>query len=268
MNNAKVIRDISRFCNFETRVVPVGENPQKMARLFNIEGKKVLNIAGYGGYALWLLLEGAQHVTSLDVSRRTISQNENIRGSIKTLSYEEQQEILSHPYCSFSLREKIRLSREMSEDDDDDGIEYFFSKLKTRGVDTYRKGFPHLASKRKYKILQQRLQEDVWCIERAELLEFLTKQEENSFEVIYSSSVRNYVKYRIPNWKNFSWEDDYNAPLANQAYRVLADNGYFVEAVIPEDSWDFPQDRFEGEAWKKFEIIDRVKKDGYQIAQK
>ena len=218
-------------------------------------GKDVLSVAAYG-YPLVFLAAGAERVFSFDVLRRQLDWNYFLRGTILALDYSTTRTLISkrpkvQDSCFFldAVTQIAEQTPEVPLQKIRDNFFYLSSAALANPT-----CYPYLETESTYSHLQEKVRAGCWEICHSELLglsEHPAFDKTRRFDVIYISSIRNYVfrdcyKYGRGEKAFFA---EYDAPLADFLTTALSENGMLYEALIhdPEMSrFPFQQSLYPG----------------------
>lgn len=223
---------------------PYNESPREISDIINPKGKDIINIAAYGGYALRLLMNGANNVKSIDISKNSINANNILKTLILCFDYNGNIKFMKN---LTSRKEKEKLS-ELSEVSMNYILNYF------SGVKYNVNHFPQLKNKENFEIIKRAIKDERWQIYNSELLIFLEKQEPNSTDAIHASTVRNWILnsyiHKFDGEAREKWTEEFDKPLAISAYNCLKPGGVFIDALPPDFFPQLPLDLFG--TWKQF----------------
>ena len=244
---------------------PELESLEDIVTYTNPYGKRVLSVAAYG-YPLTFLSEGAIEVLSFDVDQSKIAWNHFLRASILTLNYEENSGFLGHGIGSSELKhieEKVR--KHIPEVYSEEALKHMFifnlcySHLKDRITQLY----PHIRDKTTYERVKETVTNGAWEISHDELLTLLEGVEKfqkgRQFDVMYVSSIRNWVfdaRYKN-NVQRF--EEDYDRKLGKLVSSLLDEGGIFYETLI--SAQDFPRVKVSPRIYRGFDIQEYPSQD-------
>jgi len=227
---------------YQSRVSPLGEDLDCLVRATEPEGKDILNIACYGGYAIALLLNGAKKVTSIDINEETVENNIILQKSIELGDYDFWKNLLQNNWDislfaeisdSIVKSDWMRVNRYFNEVNHEFYFGSWCDKIRRFG-NFYR----HVRSEENFMKVKNKIKEGNWQVQQAELLGFLKTLPSESLDAICGSSVRNYVFHSSDLGETpDAWKQEYECPLFREVHRCLRKDGRYVEAVIPYDIW-------------------------------
>ena len=219
-------------------------------------GKDVLSVAAYG-YPLVFLVAGAERVFSFDVLRRQIDWNYFLRGTILALNYDAASAFFHKNLDTKDSR--LAMAQRVAEHIPTIPLERVHQMLLTAYVsESFNdRDYLHLQDEGTYNRVQEKIRAGCWEICHSELLglsEHHAFDKTRRFDVIYISSIRNYVfrdcyKYGRGEKAFFA---EYDAPLADFLTTALFENGMLYEALIHDPEMSrFP---FQQQLYRAFTI--------------
>jgi len=244
---------------------PVLESLEDIVAYTAPQGKRVLSVAAFG-FPLAFLSEGAKEVLSFDVDYSKIAWNHFLRASILTLNYEENSDFFRHEMSPSGLeRIKEKVRKLIPDEYSKEALKYVFifnlgcSHLKDRITQFY----PHIRDKTTYERVKETANNGGWEISQDELLKLLEgveiSQKGRQFDVMYVSSIRNWVldaRYK----NNVQWfEKDYDRKLGKLASSLLNEGGVFYETLISEQG--FPRVKISPRLYRGFDIQEYPSQD-------
>ncbi len=206
-------------------------------------GKCVLSVAAYG-YPLVFLAEGAKRLVSFDVDYKSILWNRFLRDLIKQQNYQQHIDSLFTPIESpdnnlikKKFGECIQQSNPFYKDRLIDLLVQFYEDLnRMKEIPTF---YPHVKDAQTYAHVKQAIERGQWIItqrELKELLKYPTEDDSIKYDVIYTSSIRNWVLHHrfAGNVKEF--EEEYDKELGALVSQSLNPAGVFYEALITTEN--------------------------------
>lgn len=255
---------------------PRGEKPEEMADICKPAGKDVIHIAGYGGFAEWLLYKGSKSVASVDYYPDPVNANRIQKAIFENFNFliahllMINREMYAGEYRQWlkKLHEQTRLSVDYLDRYFTYIQDYFNSgggHYETMTPFSLQDCFPYIDNQEAFDKIEIAIKNGKWKkIVQSEFVDFLKEQEESSADIIYASSVRNWMldSYLDEHYGNVGpelsfvgkpisqrtdfplevmerFEKEFDNPLAKAAYRCLRNGGAFIE-VEPLFRAEFP----------------------------
>ncbi len=194
-------------------------------------GKNIINIAAYGGYALWLFHDGARRVTSVDISENAIRVNRLLKSTISQFDFRTNQRVMSGQITQAEVETLSALTQTTER-----YVRRYFSEVAVNGRNSSN-NFPQLRDERSFSIIKNAMEtQGSWRICRAELIDFLEQEPDQSADTIYASTVRNWV---LEDYEALDksvarqrWSEEFDARLARAAHACLKLGGSFIDMRI------------------------------------
>jgi S-adenosylmethionine:diacylglycerol 3-amino-3-carboxypropyl transferase len=228
----------------EDQYRPYAENPQISVEICEPQGKDVVHLAAYGGYALWFFLTGAKSVSSVDLSRESFRVNKLQQTMISSFDYKDNLSLMKN-LASNSLLEDLSQKADM---------EINYLKNYFEQVSLYSRNstdnFPQLQGEDIFEKIKSSIQLGKWEIFQEDLLDFLQKRKEDSVDIIYVSTLRNWIFQHYLNLnKSFQkniqlFLEEVDNPLAESSYKCLRNDGKFVD-LLPDKITSLPRFRID-----------------------
>lgn len=248
--------------------VPVSESLEDIVTHTNPKSKRILSVAAYG-YPLTFLSEGAKEVLSFDVDYSKISWNHFLRASLSALDYEENLAFLR---CD---RDKLNIDGVRDIENRvipfipipfrEEAIKYMwiFQLCYDFLADEITQIYPHVRDETTYRRVKETVNNGGWEILQNELLTLLEDVERSQsgrqFDVIYTSSIRNWVldaRYKADVQR---FEEEYDRELGRLVSSHLDEDGVFYEVLIPAQG--FPRVKISPRLYRGLNIQEYASQD-------
>lgn len=203
---------------------PKFENPDYILEACKSEGKDVLAIAGFG-YPFTFLSE-ARTVKGIDISKRQILWNRYLK-EIMALPHQYAKAVVLAGYTPHTDIETSYLIK---------GFNRRALRLSKLDPKIIKRNYKFILDPKTFEKTKEKLSD--LNIDQDELVEFLSKSESESFDIIYMSSVRQWVcndfKRRNETEREHleRFANEYDRRLAREVIRTLRRGGLVYEANV------------------------------------
>jgi len=214
-------------------------------------GRDVLSVAAFG-YPFAFLAAGARRVLSVDVDHRQFAWNQILRGVILELDHAEALDFMLRKHTLLAparVLERIlpRISSPFQEEGAVRFLEFLFYEPDLGNIIEI---YPFLRDAETYQQVHLAIHEGHLVQECTELLSLLAGMEPaRKFDVMFLSSVRNWVLHHQYDKKEAQFATHYDQPLAAAIRNRLNADGVVLEALIkpqelpkvplPDDLYEF-----------------------------
>ena len=244
---------------------PKSENLVDIVKHTKPKGKHVFSVAAYG-YPIVFLAEGAEMVVSCDVDYKSVLWNRFLRDLIRQQSYQQHIDSLFTSIESPDVDKVakklggcIQPSKPFYWDRLIDLLVQFYEDLNAmKEIPSF---YPHVRDAQTYALVRQAVERGCWTITQMELREFLKSMNGNDspkLDVIYASSIRNWVLHHRFAGNINAFKEDYDRELGALVSQSLNPKGVFYEALIDNDTLSpvrFPRNGIEENLYLGLSII-------------
>lgn len=226
---------------------PVAESLQDVVGYTNPTDKRVLAVASYGGFPLAFLAEGAKYVLSFDVDAGRIGWNHFLRASTSALNYRENLAFFQHQPDALKpqdIRDRVELLLPVDYAQEAFNRMIIFHLCYPHFANRVTTLYPHLRDEQTYQRVKDTVSRGGWEIRQEECLTLLRGEAlsgKEGFDVMYISSIRNWVLDIRYQGDVEKFETDYDGELGKLVTGLLNERGIFYEALIFADG--FPKVR-------------------------
>lgn len=201
--------------------------------------KHVLSVAAYG-YPFVFLAEGAQNVVAFDIDSEAVGWNHFLRAATLALEHEESLKLLERKVSRKPSAELIDMCERIAQFLPEKWAAQamvsanYYEMIHGVYKNATKRIFPHVKDKETYEFVRCKIRSGGLEIRNMELLDFMEQlnAEGKRFDVIYASSIRNWVLLKKFDSDERAFERMYDIPLGRCVFDVLSKGGVFYEALI------------------------------------
>lgn len=237
---------------------PVSESLQDVVGYTNSVDKRILAVASYGGFPLAFLAEGAKYVLSFDVDAKKIGWNHFLRASTLALSYRENLAFFQHQHDALTpqdIRDRVESLIPVEYAQEAFNRVIIFHLCYPHLANMVTTLYPHLRDEQTYQRVKDTVSRGDWEIRQEELRALLRGEAlsgKDGFDIMYTSSIRNWVLDIRYQGDVERFETEYDGELGKLATGLLHGRGIFYEALIFADG--FPKVRIPSRLYPGLDI--------------